>query len=698
RGRMSQALDPESLRRALGHSTGAPSWVMGRPDDVPVPLVVLDHGGRVVDHNRFAEELFGGEHGLLRLNSPFMPLVGESVRSYVRWRDDVDAGPLRVRLRVGTRKISADLSKTQIPSDPPVTVLAVTIDERSSVAGAHRLAFEESATGIFVAETSGAVVAANRALLDIVGLDLDHVEGLDWRHLFLTNVSSEFAHDVHRDLLDELEWRGRIETPVGDGSDRILDLSLRVRPLDGPVGGQMIASQSADSSSDLYVVGYVADETEDDAAQDALRQAARLDGLTGLLNRTGFLEQLTSRFDEAQRDGRELTLLYLDLDNFKTLNDHFGHRYGDILLEAFSKRLRSSLKSSDIVGRVGGDEFVVLFDPGLAPEKLRIVVDKLRERLLDDYQLDDLTYTCTASFGSSEYPWDAASADQLIEYSDHAMYQAKSAGRNAHARFDRAVFRSSEARDVMLRAIEVGLDETQFVPFFQPLRSPATRALVGARAAMRWTDPTTGETVHLPEDFLPSIEGSPTSIRLGLALVEQVIAEIRSFPAGSASRVTINLNAVQCRAEELIALIERSVADDSVLVERLGIGVAESVFTPEDPVITKNLNRLRSAGVELTLDDFGTGSASVLSIGAFDFTRLDLSRRLLEAAVAKREPSGQLFAAAVAMGRRLGLAVGAIGVDGERALEVVIDAGCDVAQGDLLGAPMRAADFRLLLG
>lgn len=683
-------------------NSGATSWSAregvtttsewGAPNDVPVALVLLDADNNVADFNEAAATLLGG-HGLLRSGMPFLAFVGPAMRNYLRWRNSDDDESLKTSLRTGSRLIPVEMWQSKVAGSEGNVVISIVSAGRSHLSKAQGLAFEEAQVGMFVTGSGGDVLAANPALLELTRLGRDDVVGMNWQQLFFASLPPAFVSEVNAELRENDRWRGRVVSNVAERGDRIFDLTLRVRELDANE-----PEEQCENSVVRAVVASVTDVTDGSSVEQALKQQARHDQLTGLLNRAGFLEELELRFDRAQRAGTGLSLMYLDLDHFKSLNDHFGHRYGDILLEAFAKRLRSSLKSTDVIGRVGGDEFTVLFDPALSPVTLDNVAHKLKGTLLQDYQLDELNYTCTASFGSAGYPWDASTADELLEYADHAMYQAKTLGRNKHTRFDRKEFRNWVDREEMIKSIEDGIGDMQFVPYYQPIFDAETRRLRGAEALVRWVHPDSPDDPRLPAEFLSLVDGSPAGVHMGTRMLDQVVVHMRSFAETTQPvSISVNLSAAQLRSEDVVAHVERLARSFPEQMKQLRVEMVESAFYDGDPIIAENLARISGVGVTLALDDFGTGHSSMLSLRAHDFTELKIDREFLWAASSRSHEDVVVFESMIELSRKLGMHTVCEGVETEEQLRYVQDLGCNSVQGFLLGRPMPKDAFRLLL-
>ena len=589
-----------------------------------------------------------------------------------------------------------------------MTDRSVTPSAASTSAAAHRMAFDESTDGMLAAESSGSIITANESLLDILGRTRSEIVGQNWRTVLLNEVDAELRRHIDAELEVHRRWSGRVVASLPSGSDRLVDVRLISRPrlesrpvdgVDAEAGVEHGSPAFGSGWRDDMLVAYVAEAVDGTASLNAvLHEQVRRDGLTGVLNRRGFIETLKVRFEEAQRSGSTLSVLYIDLDNFKSLNDHFGHRYGDLLLEAFAKRLRSSIKTSDVIGRLGGDEFVVLFDPALPRFALENIVTKLRRRLLDDYQLDDVAYSCTASFGSAAYPNDATTVDELLEFADHAMYQAKTRGRDRHAHFDRHEFRTRLDRERLTDAIEAGIEKMEFVPYYQPLFDATTLELVGAEALARWIDARDGRTVRSPAEFLPMIEGGLAGVRLGLRMFDQVTVHARSFAAlAEPIALSVNLSAAQLRSEEVVAKVESLAVSHPDVIGRLRIELTESAFYDGDPTVARNLQRILDVGPTLSLDDFGTGHSSLLSLRAHEFSEVKIDKRFLSALASGDEADRLLFESMIEMCRTLGLRTVCEGVETEQELAYVRSQGCDVVQGFLLGRPMPKEQFLALL-
>lgn len=701
-------LAPFDLHRSV--PSVAPS-VSPSTEALPVAIIGIDPHGNITHINRKAALLLGeGRRSLLRVGMPFLTVLGPTMRKYLKWRTSGSGEVLQTWVRSERGLIAVALSQSEPDPDTGHITLAIVEVASTELSIVQRHAFEAVEIGMFVTGPGGPILAANPALLEVTQLTEDDVLGRDWRTLFFSRLPPQFVTEVNAELRETSRWRGRVVLDVQGRGERVVDISLSVRRFDEDVDVDLLADGSDD---EVYgdvtgggdgngvlraLVAQVTDVTDGSSVEQALKEQARRDQLTGLLNRAGFLEVLEQRFADAERAGTELSLMYLDLDHFKSLNDHFGHRYGDILLESFAKRLRSSLKSTDVIGRVGGDEFVVLFDPGLSAVTLDNVFQKLRAKLLQDYQLDDISYTCTASFGSANYPWDASSSDQLLEFADHAMYQAKTAGRNNYASFDRSVFREWADREELMKSIESGIGQMQFVPYYQPIFDAATMELRGAEALVRWVDPSKPDDVGMPDDFLSLVDGSPAGVRMGIRMLDQVVVHMRAFAETIRPvSISVNLSAAQLRSEDIVARFERLAKKFPEEMKRLRVELVESAFYDGDPIIAANLARISAVGPTLSLDDFGTGHSSLLSLRAHDFTEIKIDREFLWAADSGNREDVVVLESMIELSQKLGMETVCEGVETDAQLAYLRKLGCDNIQGFLMARPMPKDEFRALL-
>lgn len=413
-------------------------------------------------------------------------------------------------------------------------------------------------------------------------------------------------------------------------------------------------------------------------SEQHLTTAARTDPLTGLANR----EALDRRLDKLMSKGRPLSLLYLDIDRFKSVNDEFGHEAGDHLLQEVADRLKSVTRQSDLLARVGGDEFIVVLEtePSLVEPVARRALAVCREPVW----IHGRPLAITLSIGSSSYRGDSdVTSKDLVDRADRAMYLRKRAGRDGWSSEDELVPPAScrSPRDALARR--------ELYLAFQPQWDLALGSLRGFEALIRW-HPRGGDPVS-PGLFIPALEAEGGIVAVGNwvaeAAVEQMSRWARWLP--DEARMSINASPRQLEGTELIDTLELALSSADLRPDQIEVEITETVLLPDSPRILERLESLRALGVSLALDDFGVGFSSLGHLHRYPIDTLKVDRSLISS-IASSERARLIVSAIVTLGRKLELGVIAEGVETEDDLLFLRNLGCDVAQGFLTGRPRKS--------
>jgi len=421
-------------------------------------------------------------------------------------------------------------------------------------------------------------------------------------------------------------------------------------------------------------------------ANARLVHRATHDDLTGLANRALFRDTLEHQLARPQI-GRT-AVLYLDIDRFKVVNDSLGHAEGDQLLRDVAERLRASVRSEDLLSRLGGDEFTVVA-PGLDPAGAQRLGERIRAALDKPFTLSGLRVVTTVSIGIALSRQSSTALD-LMRYADAALYEAKGAGRNRVVVFDdsmRAALSNRLQRESTLRQ---ALDDDEFEAWFQPLVDPHTRAIVAVEALARWRHPTRG--VLAPAAFLPLMVECGLTRDLDLAIARQARCLRRSLIGVAPRRFRVYVN-VSARHESLAEVIEHHRIDaerDDVALSGLGIEITEHAIVADPTAASRALSVARSRGLAVVLDDVGTGYSSLSLIRQLPLDGLKIDGSFVQG-MGREAADAAVVASVAALGRRLGLSVTAEGVETESELAAVNEEGVDLAQGFLFSPAVEAA-------
>ena len=430
---------------------------------------------------------------------------------------------------------------------------------------------------------------------------------------------------------------------------------------------------------------------EQQAAEQRIQRLAYYDVLTGLPNRALLEDRCRMSLSAAQRHGRPLALMFLDLDHFKNVNDSLGHRVGDAVLVALAGRLQRVVRVQDTVCRLGGDEFVLLLPETDAGGAAR-VAEKVLAVAQEPFQADGHELTVTPSIGIAMYPCDGAELDALSRAADAAMYRAKEDGRNTYRLFSAELQAHSDRALLVSNALRRALERDQLSLAFQPQLDFATRRIAGAEALLRWIHPELGAVS--PVEFIPIAESSGMILPIGEWVLEQAVRQIAAWDREGLPPLTlaINVSSVQLRQADLPALVRRTLERAGVGAGRLEIELTEGAAMKDPQVSIAVMNALHEQGVALSLDDFGTGYSSLSYLKRFPVSKLKIDRSFVRD-LAVDDGDRAIVDAIIHMASSLGMRTVAEGVETEAQLGFLRSRGCHAMQGFLLSRPLAPAAF-----
>lgn len=432
------------------------------------------------------------------------------------------------------------------------------------------------------------------------------------------------------------------------------------------------------------------------AAQARIHHLAHHDTLTGLPNRSAFMEYLEHLMVGAREGGSQLALLFVDLDHFKRVNDSLGHLVGDTLLRTVASRITASLRATDIVARFGGDEFMVLLPNVAQRADVEEVAQKLLQAIEAPLHAEGRPLSVTASGGVALFPQDGTTPEALIKHADTAMYLAKARGRAQYRFFDAAMASSAYAALVMEGELAQALERGEFELHFQPQVAAAGGALVGAEALIRWHHPSRG--LLLPGEFIPVAEAQRLMLAIGLwVLREAARCAIRWDTMGlHVGPVAVNLSTVQFQSAGFIDSVAQVLREEGAEGRLIELELTERMLMDDLGEVSAKLQKLSALGLRVSVDDFGTGYSSLGHL-----KELPIDKVKIDASFVRDLPqdagSAAITRAIVQMARSLGITAIAEGVETETQRAFLADNGCPELQGLLVGAPMPRAAFEAWL-
>jgi diguanylate cyclase (GGDEF)-like protein/PAS domain S-box-containing protein len=442
--------------------------------------------------------------------------------------------------------------------------------------------------------------------------------------------------------------------------------------------------------------GTGSDITARKLTEQRVHHVAQHDVLTGLPNRSLLQDRLGQAISYSSRSGHPVWVMLIDLDRFKFVNDSMGHKAGDVLLVTVAARLRASLRDTDTVARLSGDEFVVILaehhDQRLSPDIVQRVMDSVAQPVM----LGTKEFFVTASIGVAVYPSEGTSADSLIEHADIAMYRAKKLGRNNFQFYTPAMNEESLERVRIEGALRNALERDEFVLHYQPQVDLASGQIVGMEALIRWKHPELGMVP--PSRFVGVAEETGLIVPIGAWVMRTACARNKAWQDAGLPRlrVAVNLSARQFGAPGLVESIEQVLADTALAPDCLEIELTESLFMSDVTPAVDLLHRMKALGVNLSIDDFGTGYSSLSYLSRFPIDVLKIDRSFV-ADITDDANDAAIVTSIIALAHNLKLSVIAEGVETAAQLDYLRKHGCDEMQGYYFSKPLPADEFEQLL-
>jgi diguanylate cyclase (GGDEF)-like protein len=440
----------------------------------------------------------------------------------------------------------------------------------------------------------------------------------------------------------------------------------------------------------LVIAAYVATLLRDRATTE---HRARHDELTGLPNRTLLYDRLERALAHARRGKTAVTVMFVDLDRFKEVNDTFGHAAGDELLCQTAFRLKACLREEDTVARLGGDEFALLLPHVNGFEGTVTVAERVMQAFRAPFSLAEQRMVVSPSMGVAIYPEDGNDTHQLLANADTAMYRAKDMGRNTYEIYSTALQTRAHERLALEAALRRGLENNELVLHYQPKIDLSTRRIVGAEALVRWEHPERG--LLLPGHFVPLAEQSGLVVALGETVLNAACDQMRAWQLEDLPVVPVSVNVSARQFRHGIVDLTASVLRRTGLEPRyLELELTESAAVDSLELTAEALGDLREMGVSCSIDDFGTGYSSLSYLSRLPIDSLKIDKSFVQA---QSLADASIVAAIIAMAHSLGLRVIAEGVETEEQLAYLAEHRCDEVQGYLFSKPVPADEFRRML-
>jgi diguanylate cyclase (GGDEF)-like protein/PAS domain S-box-containing protein len=528
--------------------------------------------------------------------------------------------------------------------------------------------------GLLMFDTAGRIVVRNQRYIEMYGLtDNDALPGCNFREAIEERkLAGSFTGDVNEyctTVLLNIACRNIVVMPTGDGR------SIQIVNEPVPGGGWVETHE---------------DITERKRAEERIAHMAHYDALTGLPNRLLFREHLERRF--AQHGERaHFALLYIDIDEFKSINDSLGHPVGDELLKGVADRLRRCMQDGDFVARLGGDEFAIVQDAPQSDADISGLVAQIYREIRQPLHCLGHQISTDASIGIATAPADGIDIDQLIKNADLAMYSAKSDGRRTHRFFEPSMDAIVKARRSLELDLRQAIVNRGFEIYYQPVVDLGSGAITGCEALLRWRHPTRG--MISPAEFIPVAEDTGLINELGEWVLATACAEAESWPDDII--LAVNVSPVQFKGEAFALKVAAALGASNLPPHRLELEITEAVLIRDDEVALAVLHQLRGVGVRIALDDFGTGYSSLSYLQRFPFDKIKIDRSFVDD-LGTQEASAAIVQAVVNIAAARTMTTTAEGVETAMQRDLLRTLGCTQMQGYLFSPAIPAKDLKQL--
>ena len=433
----------------------------------------------------------------------------------------------------------------------------------------------------------------------------------------------------------------------------------------------------------------IRDITEQHKADELIRHQAYYDSLTLLPNRFLALDRLSQILIEAERNNEKAAVLFLDLDDFKKANDSLGHEIGDKLLVESAARLQQVLRKEDTVGRLGGDEFIILLRGLTEHHNALAIAENLLKAFREPFKIGGRELILTMSIGVAVYPKNGRCASDLLRNADTAMYQAKALGRNTYSFFTKEMNTCMQRRFEIEEQMHGALERNEFELHYQAQFNAKNENIIGAEALLRWHNPKLGHVA--PDEFIPIAEHTGLIVPIGQFVMKQALGFLAQWQSADQQQYTIavNLSPRQFRDAGLLNFIKQSLSESNISSKYLELEITEGVLMSGQSYIHHALEQINELGIKLSMDDFGTGYSSLSYLRQYPFDVLKIDRSFING-ITSNKADYNLVKATIAMSHSLGLTVIAEGVETAEQLQVLNKLKCDFIQGYYFSKPIPA--------
>lgn len=539
-------------------------------------------------------------------------------------------------------------------------------------------ALEQSPVLVLITDREGTIEYANAKVLEQTGYQADEILGKNTRILRSGETTNEIYQLMWYQLLVGSEWRGELLNRNKAGET--FWVSAIISPLRN------------ETEEITHYLAVMEDISQKKSYEEMLKHQATYDNLTNLPNRFYGFNKLEYAIARAQANKTKLAVLFLDLDEFKQVNDSLGHAAGDLLLKALSVRYLSIIRQSDVIARLGGDEFMVILDNLSHEQDAERIAQKYLEASLQPLNIDAEKVYISSSIGIALFPEHGTDAKILMRNADTAMYQSKLRGKNNATVFISTMAEVASHRIRIKSELHRILDKDELYLCYQPIINVKTNKMSAAEALLRWDSPTLGHVT--PEQIIPIAEETGFIVPLGYWVIRTVCNQIKEWQKHCTKKINIavNISTLQLKQKDFVAQVRRILQETALKADCLTFEITESVFIDDSKFILTQLTQLNQMNIHCSLDDFGMGYSSLSYLRSYPFKSLKIDRAFIQG-INTSSSDLSLVNSIITMSRNLKLSVIAEGIESVEQLELMRSMNCELVQGWYFSKALRCDEF-----
>ncbi len=541
------------------------------------------------------------------------------------------------------------------------------------------IVFENTTEGIIITNSEAKIISVNSSFSKITGYTFDEIKNKTPNILKSGKQDTTFYKNLWNELIEKDSWEGEIWNRKKNGEiyPEWLNIST-VRDLKGKI---------------LNYVALFSDISKIKKSNEKIEFLAHHDPLTGLPNRLLLKARLNKSIETSKKENKKLALIFIDIDNFKLINDTYGHSIGDNIINLVASRLQNSVRKDDTISRIGGDEFILVIEDINELSHIEKVAQSIMDNFSKPIKMHEYLFDVTLSMGISIYPHDGYNDEDLIKHADTAMYSAKNLGKNQYQFYKNEMTNEIFEKLIMKQELNEAINNNQFEVYYQPQIDLKTNKIIGAEALIRWNHRNLG--LVYPDDFIPYAEDSKQIIQIGRFVLQKACSfmkKLQKIKILEDGVMAINISNVQIKFDNILELIKNELENSKLEAKFLEIELSENYVMDDAEESLSILNSLKDLGVKLAIDDFGTGYSSLNYLKQFPIDKLKIDRSFVRDFTIDSKDTA-IVKALISLGNGLGIKTIAEGVEKEKQKEILLQEGCSQIQGWYYAKALKENDF-----